>query len=135
MAGHPWEIGEIDPDSGDVGGDHQASNAVSRRFAQQIDEKEFLVYTVYGYASLTHEMLTRHEGGEEDVVWDVTAQTEIMRCSDWQDPGSTEITCDYEYNDDVYAIGYDTEQQAYDNAAAHIKSIDMLRDLAWEPVQ
>lgn len=109
---YPWnEVGTIDYDSGDVGGDHQIGPASSRRFQLTVDDGTFAVVTTYAYATL-EERVWDGEGNlkeEPEPFLDVEELTESIICTDPDDPGGTEIWSRYEYSTPLYYAPKDEE--------------------------
>ncbi|BDZ52397.1 hypothetical protein GCM10025867_46380 (plasmid) [Frondihabitans sucicola] len=99
----------LDLDSGDVGGDYQASAAASRRFWRQLPDGTFCVITSYYYATQKYYELDaegNRTGSESDDAEsfdsaerfvDIENMTEYLWCTDREDPGSTEINSNYKY--------------------------------------
>lgn len=82
---------------GDVGGDVQASESVSRSFAQPlIDSTEFAVLTFYGYWAIDN---INGDSADDTEPRGITVMVEYMHCTDPDDPGATETYCDYRYWD------------------------------------
>lgn len=89
--------GDVQP-GGDVGGDHQVSDAYSVRFIRP-DLPGSLI-TDYWYV----------ERDERDGSYDVRCQIEFLLCRDPADPGSTELWA---------AVAYDEDSDPRDYAELH----------------
>lgn len=86
------EQGTIDLDAGDVGGDIQATKAVSRRFVRDDGDGAFTVLDVYAFG--TEEPDYDNDGPN---VIDMVAQFWYTECTDPTNPGSSETSGDIEY--------------------------------------
>jgi hypothetical protein len=115
----------LDPDSGDVGGDIQATDAASRRWIKPLDDGTYALVTVYAYG-------TREFSEARDAyLYDVQEQIEWMRCADWEEPGGTEIDCDYTYTW-PFSIAPSDLDVAFNWAKNHVTSYDPDRDFDWD---
>lgn len=112
------EVGEMCPD-GTVGGDG-AGESQSRRWKRLRPDGNWDLVTVYGYAVDTEERNLPPVDGRK---WIAEVCTETMVCTDPQEPGSTEVTCDYDYDDAVTAFAYETEERALEVALNRVRSI------------
>lgn len=117
----------LDLDAGQVGGDIQWTDSVSRRWIKPLDDGTYAMVTVTAYG--TRDWDQHHE----KYMLDVQAQVEWMRCRDWQDPGGTQLDADYTYD---YPFDFAPEGQAtaYDWAKQHVISYDIERDISWDGV-
>jgi hypothetical protein len=115
----------LDLNSGDVGGDLQATDAVSRRWIKPLDDGTYAVVDVTAYGT--------SEERDDEVYLDVQEQVCWTRCSDHQDPGGTELDCDYTY-DHPFHFAPDDLDIAFDWAKQHVTSWDAERDLHWDGV-
>lgn len=113
----------IDLDSGDVGGDDQATAAASRRFQRQLDDGTWAIVTVYAFGT------SKEVDEGASYQHDVEVMTEYMVCSDVTDPGSTEIDADYRYWF-PFDVGPDTPEKAYEWACNYIRGLDV-EDVDW----
>jgi len=106
------EQGTIDYNAGDVGGDIQATDATSRRFVRTNASGTFTVLEVYAYATQ-----------EENGAIDVQAQLWETVCTDPEDPGSSEIFADIQYD---YPFDYAPRdmEQAYEWAQNFVRTFD-----------
>ena len=90
------EIGTIDHNAGDVGGDLQAGPAHSRQFFLKREDDLYSVVTGYAFADFN----------ETTGAWDVCEMTEFIVCSDLEDIGGTEVDSNYTYEYPLYlAVG------------------------------
>jgi hypothetical protein len=106
----PWQrFGKIHNDAGDVGGDHQVTDAVSVRYYHR--SIETAVVDIYLYGTNYHGRITI-----EQQVWTTT-------CTDRRDPGGTEIWSDAVYatpdGNRTYATPEEAFAQARKLAEAH----------------
>jgi hypothetical protein len=122
-APYEHELGLME-DGSDVGGDDQEGDPIYRRFMQRLDDGNYTVIDVYAYASLNQQEREKLENGEEGVVYDVTALTQSTLCTDVNDPGSTELDANYEY-DYPFSVGYDSLEDATAAARNYIKSLEI----------
>lgn len=92
----PVRYAEVDPVgphvSGDVGGDNQVSEAWGRRFYRVLPDGEYAVIDVDFYVE--DENGQDHEDRPRLVI---TRQTHFARCTDLEDPGSSETYADVMY--------------------------------------
>lgn len=109
------EVDSLDYNSGDVGGDVQASNAASRRFTRTTDDGTYETVTVYTFAS--------DEYFERDATYEVVELTETIEHTDPEEVGGTELHSEYEY-DFPYERSFDTAQEAFDAGVARLKNIE-----------
>jgi hypothetical protein len=103
---HPtWEWIDLDEGKtqrygGCEGGDAQASDTYSRRFARQLDSGLWSVITETYYVIDPREMFGPHVGRG----WDIENQTEFIICRDLDDVGGTEVTSDYQTEHPLYTF-------------------------------
>ena len=116
----------LDPDSGAVGGDDQATDAVSRRWIKPLDDGTYAVVTVYAYG-------TRFDDPDREQQLDVLERVEWMHCSDWEEPGSSEIDCDYTYAW-PFDFGPADLDVAFDWAKNHVAGYEADRDFDWDGI-
>jgi hypothetical protein len=90
-----------------------------------MEDGNYTVIDVYAYASLNEQEREKLENGEEGVVYDVTALTQSTLCTDVNDPGSTELDANYEY-DYPFSVGYDSLEDATAAARNYIKSLEII---------
>lgn len=112
--------------SGDVGGDAQATDSASRRFQKQLDDGTWAVVEVYAYG-------TEKEVDEgASFEYDVAVQIMWSTCSDPTAAGSTEINADvtYEY---PFSIAPCDLKQALAWSQNYVRTFDA-SDLSWDGV-
>ncbi len=122
-ASEPFEHGKYQRDSGDVGGDNAVGITPSRRFAQLQTDGTWLLITDYAMPFVS-------DWNETPRVYDIQNMTEVMVCRDLDDPGSSEITCDYEY-EFVGERGYTNIREAERAAARYVRGLD-IKHYGWE---
>lgn len=81
---------------GDVGGDVQASESWSRRFAQRTEGDAFIVLTFYSYWAIDN---INGDSNDDTEPRGITVAVEYMVCTDPDRPGETEVTSDTRYWD------------------------------------
>ena len=99
-------------DAGDVGGDVQAGPAFSRRFVYGPVAGRYLVMTEYTYASDWRQV---GDEREDETTYAADEQTELLICTDLDDPGGTELDTRYEYGEGSM-LGYETIEEATEEA-------------------
>jgi hypothetical protein len=114
----------IDLSSGDVGGDDQATDSVSRRWIKPLEDGTYAVVTVYAYGT------GRFNESLDAYDYDVTEQIEWLHCSDWEDPGSSEIDSDYTYHY-PFSLAPEDIDVAFEWAKNHVADYDAESDLHW----
>jgi hypothetical protein len=90
------------------GGDVQKEDGWDCAWWTQLSDGTFGVVTRYFY--LATEMVDGEPIGDDYIE----CQTEYMVCTDWRDPGSTEINAEYQYDTVVDPATMDTRQLALD---------------------
>lgn len=95
-------------DEGDVGGDAQIGAAWGKRFVRYVSRAGvWVVLNDYFYVADERGL------GNPDADWQwIENQTEIMVCTDPDDPGSTEIFADYSYWEMDPQFGVDLDEEA-----------------------
>lgn len=78
---------------GNVGGDYQLTDYWSARLINDVNQS-IIDISAYGEGFGWNEDTEEYEGGIG-----VTVQYEWMECTNREDPGSTEISCNYTYDD------------------------------------
>lgn len=98
-------------DAGDVGGDVQVSDAISRRFIEQREDGTFTVLDFTGYLA--------SETGDSDDTEPAHVQVQVYygRCTDLDDVGGTETSGDYRY--------WDSEGTTLDDVRTRITGLTM----------
>lgn len=118
------EQGEFSNNGGDVGGDHQSTNAANRRFVAELSEGKFAVVDVYAYGTAEEV----EEGAR--MQRDVTEMTFYTVCTDPEDVGGTE-----EFSDVTYTYPFTMEPvddaQAEQWAQNHVKSLQV-SEYTWQ---
>lgn len=109
----------LDLDSGDVGGDIQATNSASRRFVKKNDDGTYSMFTVYAY------------GTEEDDVLDVQEMVEYLTCREIDDGSPIgEIWSDYRYRH-PFDLAPSSLDMAEVWAVNHVKSFNVSH-ISWD---
>ena len=80
---------------GVVGGDG-AGESISRRFSAELADGTFIIITSYYYPVNVGERFG--EDREDAATFDVENATEVLICTDLDDPGGTEITANMEFD-------------------------------------
>ena len=99
-------------DAGDVGGDVQAGPAFERRYIYGPVAGRYLIVTDYAYAAdwTDYRDYPAEEDGEER-PYVADEMTELLICTDLDDPGGTELDSRYDYGEGSM-LGYETVEQA-----------------------
>lgn len=108
-----WTPLDTEPmEDGTVGGDG-ASWAYSARWARKLENGNTALITQYFYPVDLRERLSEsdlekynEELGEETQLWEVEGYVEYLICTDPEDPGSTEVWSDIEYDDMIDILKY-----------------------------
>jgi hypothetical protein len=92
-----WQRDATGP-GGFVGGDNQAAQSHSLRWlpVSEPDDGLHAMVTEYWYAELVDA-----PDDERDGMYGVTCMTEFMVCTDPDDPGGSEVSCDYDYYEEA----------------------------------
>lgn len=141
IATNAWTAQDTAPmfPDGTVGGDG-ADEAYSARWTKDNGDGTFALITSYWYAVDMRDRSGASEGerydemyGEGAEVWDVENQIEYMVCTDLEDPGGTEVRCDYEYSEDVLDRFLPSVEAARAIAQSHCASTitNFVRDFHW----
>lgn len=114
--------------AGDIGGDHQVSDAWERQFAVELPGGTFAIVSVAHYVeddTLDESLAEATKQGRR-----LTRQTEYLVCTDLNDPGGTELNADYRYNTVEDA---ETTEEAAKAATTAVtpEEITWPDDLAW----
>jgi hypothetical protein len=114
----PWTREEpLVGSGGDCGGDIQVSDSFTARWTAPLVDGTFALLTVAFYLA------------EDDGRTFVECQTEYLHCRDLQDPGGTEIFCDYDYTEvvtvdpaatDLRRVTEEAERPQYGEWADHV---------------
>lgn len=117
-----WTDAGFDDDSGDVGGDIQATKSVSRRFTKTNDDGTIAMVTVYAYGTI--------EGDDE--CRDVQEMIEYLICREYDDGPIGEIWSDYRYRH-MYEVSPPDLEVAFTWATNHVNSFEM-KHVSWDGV-
>jgi len=115
-------------EAGDVGGDMQVGKALSRRF---------LHTSLYGRMITVTAFVEQGDGTDSRIpegVIRLAVQTELMICTDQDDPGSTEEWCDYEYSElpERFAHDYAAVCDAEAAALIYLQQLDPGLHFSWD---
>lgn len=113
-------------DSGDVGGDNQATDAASRRFQKPLDDGNWAVVEVTAYGTAREV----EEGAYVD--YDVEVQILWTVCGDPTDVGGTEIYADVTY-EHPYSLAPSSTEQALAWSQTYIREFDSTH-LSWDGI-
>lgn len=113
-----YEVAPLDlPSGGDVGGDGQVSDSVTRRFARpRHKDGGWAVVTVYWYLTVAG----------DGTAPQIERQEEKVICRDLRDPGSTEIWSDTEF---LTELSFEATEGGLREAA---RDLDPARDVPWD---
>jgi hypothetical protein len=113
-----WYKDDVWATDGDGCGDDQIGQAYDARYHKVLPDGTFAV--------LTSTYFVTQFG---DGTFGVTEQYETLRCSDLEDPGGTEIACDYQYNPRGYLVNH-TLAEAQTEARGYAVA-DERRCISW----
>ena len=114
--------------AGDAGGDIQVGEAYSRRFHHA---------TLHGRMITVTACPVQGDDTTPEIpngVIRLQVQTELMVCTDPDDPGSTEVWSDIEYSDlpERFDVDYDSIPDAQASALAYLKQINPALHFNWD---
>ena len=113
------EFGEWNADISE----YQVGTYFDRRFVRQEEDGTFFVVTVSTFVEDTLREEEADEAGEDEERYQVRTQVEELYCTDWEEPGGTELTSDYNYTDGAEL--YADAEAAHDAAKAALFRFDI----------
>jgi len=111
------EVGELS-EWNSTKSENQEGNYFDRRFVKALEDGTFRVITVSAFAVQTFDL------NEEADGYDIEVQTEILDCTDYEEPGETEINSDYEYTNSAFDFGFEDQEAATNAARNYIRNLE-----------